>query len=253
VNDVAAWAAVAVGVAGAVIAYRAYRGQRGQTRLSYVVTTSAELVPADLAAELKVSHEGTELHDPALAIVRIVSTGDVPIQATDFETELSIRFQGVAEIASATCSASRPADLRPELEVVGDSVLIRPMLVNPEDMIELQVLSAGQAHDVSIGGRVANLKVERLPYLPYPPGSGEEGEMLGFDRFMWYVAWPVIIIGIGALIAFDNDDYSELTRALIMIAAGIVAFVLYPLQLRSLVRRRRLWSPPAGDESQSSV
>jgi hypothetical protein len=195
-SDVAAWAVPsALGIVTLGLTYRAYRSQRAITRLEYVVITNTKLLPGRLANELKVSHQGwSVIEDPSLTIIRIVNTGNRAIPADDFETPLSVTLAGVKEIASATCTASRPSGLRPEPEIDANHVRIAPLLLNPDDMIELQVLSAGQASEVTVGGRITNL-VDIVPRsdLPYPPGSGDEGEMLGFDRFMWYVLQPGLI------------------------------------------------------------
>jgi hypothetical protein len=121
-------------------------------------------------------------------------------------------------------------------------VCIGPKLINRGDMIELQLLSAGQAPQPLVGGRVANLEITVRRGLPYPPGSGPEGEMLGFDRFVWYVFMPAGVAGAGVVIGLAGN-VSSTARVLILIATAFGVGVLYPLRLRYLVRRRRLWRP----------
>jgi hypothetical protein len=108
-------------------------------------------------------------------------------------------------------------------------------------MLELQVLSAGRPDGVSVGGRVAGLAIVEREALPYPPGSGSEGEMLGFDRFMWFVPVPAVIIFVGvygALLA----EVSNVGRVFVALGAALV-LAAYFIQAAYLVRRRRRWRP----------
>jgi hypothetical protein len=124
-----------------------YRSQRGITRLEDVVVTNRKLLPGRVAEHLEVRLNDTQLAEPSLCIVRLVNTGDTPIRTEDYESDLVITLQGVETIASAIWTGARPPDLRPEIRVDDNRVSITPTLVNPEDMLELQVLAAGQAED----------------------------------------------------------------------------------------------------------
>jgi hypothetical protein len=242
-TDVPSWIAAAITAIALVLTYLTYRNRHGKKRLEYVVTTSTQLLPGPLVKDLQVSHKGSVVENPSLTIVRIVNTGDQPIKASDFESNLTVKFDGVHELASATWTATRPPDLRPEIEIDGGRVVhIKPTLINPGDMLQLQVLSAGEAGELRFGGRVAALKVAQRKSLPYPPGTGDEGEMEAVDRFVWFIATPAFILGGGVAIALTGD-YSHTARVLILISTGMLGVILYPLNVRYLVRRRRLWRP----------
>lgn len=244
-GDAGTWAGVGTALVALAVAYVTYRSQRGRKRIEYSVTTDTELLPGELAGELQVEHSasGISVTDPALAIVRIVNTGDLAIEPKDFETGLKVTLEDVDEIVSASCTATRPPDLKPKIEVAGGTARIDPVLINPEDMFELQLLSAGKANDIWVSGRVADLNILRRESLPYPPGSGEEGEMLGFDRFMWWILIPATIVLAGVALGPANRDQAVESQIAILAAALIVALVLYPVRVRYLVKRRRLWRP----------
>ena len=106
-------------------------------------------------------------------------------------------LDGVAEIVSALSTKTRPSDLAPELVIKITLFFIRPLLLNAEDMIELQLLTSGRATNVVAEGRLVGVKLLQRRGFPYPPGSGVEGELLGFDKFMRYFYLP-IVLGIGA-------------------------------------------------------
>ena len=239
-GDPASWIAAAIGAVALVVSYLTYASQRARTRLEYVVLTSTRLLPGHLAGELEVSYGGEVLAEPALSVVRLVSTGDESIKSSDFETPLVIAFEGVRQIASATWVNSKPKDLRPALELGTDCVEVSPALINPGDGLQLQVLTAGQPTAVVVSGRIAELEIVERASLPYPPGSGGEGEMLAFDRFMWFFFTPAGVLGFAAWVAF-SDGQTATSRAIVLVVAILIAGVLYPLRVRYLVIRRRRW------------
>jgi hypothetical protein len=226
---------------GIVVTVVLYLARRGRVRLEYLVTTNATLLPGRVSDELEVKRDGVVVADPALCVTRIVNTGEKPVRAEDFETGLVVAFDGVEQVVSATWSAARPRDLGPGIEIDGDRVVIEPRVINAGDMLELQVLSAGRAREVSVEGRVAGLKLVRRKALPYPPGSGSEGEMVGLDRFMWFVFSPALILGPGVALA-ARSGISDAERWLTVLAT-VVVLGLDLLLLRCLVLRRRRWRP----------
>jgi hypothetical protein len=240
-SDLGTWIGVVIGVAALVFAVLGYLNRLAHARIEYVVTVSRRILPGRVADDLEVAHRGVVLADPALSVVRIVNTGDRAIRTEDFETPLSVTFGAVRELVSASWSATRPEDLRPGIGIDSNRVSIAPNVINPGDMLELQVLSAGPPSGVSLAGRVADLVVIRREGLPYPPGSGTEGEMLSFDRFIWFVLSPALIIGVGLLIALRGEA-SETGHALVF-AGTSLALAAYFIQTMYLVRRRRRWCP----------
>jgi len=111
----------------------------------------------------------------------MVSTGDKGMPAEAFESPLTVTFHGAQEIVSASACALRPPDLPIKLRTETNRAIIEPLLLNAEDFIEIQALTAGQAGDVTVDARIADVTPKRRNSLPYPPGSGQEGKMLTFD------------------------------------------------------------------------
>jgi hypothetical protein len=240
-EDVEFWITLSVGLAALIVAVLTYLHRRGRSRLEYVVIVRRSLLPDRVSHELEVMHQGAMVSAPALTVLRLVSVGDQAIRPPDFETDLIMKFEGAHALASATVSARRPADLRPDLVIHGDCVHIAPTLINPGDMLELQVISAGEPSTVSAGGRVANLTVVQRDSLPYSPGSGSEGQMVGFDRFVWFVVMPGLIVAVALLVVL-NDDV-PIGRGLVIVAVAAVVLILYLLQVAGLVNERRRWRP----------
>jgi len=140
---------------------------------------SSRLVPwRRLAGELEVVLNGETVDDPVIVSVRMGNTGDRAILSSDFHEPLTVQLLGSQRIVSATVTSSRPSDLKPQLSVDDDEsrVVISPTLINPGDLIELQVIASGPVRDVALQGRVADVVPVKRQGLPYPPGSGPEGE-----------------------------------------------------------------------------
>ena len=241
--DFATWESSLVGATALVVAYLTYRSQRGKTRLEFVVVinTSVAVIPA--SASLAVTYNGKIIPAAAVTVIRLVNTGDKAIRAEDFTSDLVMLLDNVNEVVTATVTKTRPMDLEPHLDINGAGVAVAPLLINSGDMIELQLLTSGLASSVRAEGRIANLsRISQRKGLPYPPGSGPEGEMLGFDKFMWFVFMP---IGIGGLIIV-GIIFAKLaltTKVITLFVVAVLAFVLYPMQIKYLVERRRMWRP----------
>jgi hypothetical protein len=238
---VGTWVAVAIGLATLVVAVLAYLGRQPKTRLEYIVLTRSQVLPAGLPETFQLVHHELPVDDPAMVIVRIVNTGDQAIPESSFSSDLAIKLPG-SRVISTLCTAKRPTDLEPVLLLDGELVRIRPLLLNSGDMVQFQILSAGLPGRVEVNGRIKDLSIVRRRELPYPPGSGTDGEFSGpVDYFAWFILIPGFILAIGFLIA-SNGHNSVAGRVIAAVAALMLAFVLYPLQVSRLLRRRRLWA-----------
>ncbi|MGI0133885.1 MAG: hypothetical protein ACREBW_02870 [Candidatus Micrarchaeaceae archaeon] len=243
-EDLATWLAVIIGVLTLAVAYLAYKSQRGKTRLEFVVILNTSVVVfRPLSATLTVAHNGKEVTDASVVVLRLVNTGDKAILAESYTSALAICLDQVNEVIAATPTRTRPGDLNPQVTLDKQRVLIAPLLINPGDMIELQALTSGLASSVRIEGRIANLTaILQRRDLPYPPGSGGEGEMVGFDKFIWYVFMPGFVLGV-ALFSISFGTFTIAVKVISGLVAAILVFGIYPLQVRYLVQRRRMWKP----------
>ncbi len=237
--------AVAVGIATLYYAYLAYRDRLPSRRLQFVVTTNSLVLPTALADSLRLHHGDQIISDPALVIVRLVSTGDSSVPRDAFDSDLTIRLEGSREIAYVACTGRRPSSLDVQIEHLGNVAQIKPFLINPEDMLQLHLVVSGRPDSVAVEGRIADLKIEELRHLPYPPGTGPEGELDGpIDHFMMRILPPILALGIGGTIAIDPEGTNS---TLVQIGAGVAAlafaFWLYPARIKFLIHKRAIWKP----------
>lgn len=241
VTDLATWLGVAVSAASLLVAYATFRSGRNRTRIEYIRQTQTSLIPRSVAESVELTHDGSPVRDPALTVLRIVNAGDKAIEASGIESDLGFKFVGVSSIALAALVGSRPADLRPAVTVAGDIVTFERRLLNPGDLLVLQILSSGVPTKIEPMGRVSGLRKIAETSTPYPPGSGPEGEMLTFERFLWYVFTPLLLAGlvIGIPAAFGAEGAALTTWAV----ASVSVILAYFANTARLVRRRRLWRP----------
>jgi hypothetical protein len=246
-DDPLGWAGLAATIVGLVIAYITYVRRHKKKVLSYVVVGLDRLGTKSAKFEIDVSFNGSQVQDPSIAAVRIVNSGEQSITADDYEGPLAIQFEGVSKVLAVDLSARRPGDLTPRMSTSPSSVLIEPMLLNPGDMLELNILSSGYPRNISLVGRIKDLPIfDRRSQLPYPPGSGAEGQMLGFDKFMWFGLMPVTVTALSAIgahgLAARLGAGEFLALAFAAVASGS-SLAAYSLRTKHLVNRRRLWRP----------
>lgn len=228
-------------VVAAVIAWLTYRSQSSKRSLEYLVVSSQRLVNPRVAAELAVSFHGVSVNDPSLTVIRLVSTGDRGIPADSFDTPLGLIMRGAVRVVSGSVSARRPDSLPVVLRIDGNRLVIEPLLLNPGDFIEVQALTEGQPDDIIVDARIADVSPRRRAQLPYPPGSGPEGRMIGMDKFMWTV--PEAFLAAITISAILISNFSTAAKAAWVLTVLIGAAVIYPLLVRRLVRRRQAWRP----------
>lgn len=239
--ELATWTGVCLAGLALVVAWATYRSQSEQRGIEYLVLSNQRLVSPRVAGDLEVSFRGQVVEAPALTVLRMVSTGDRAIAAAAFEGPLVVTLAGARRVVSASVSAMRPRDLPVVLSSEGDAVHVDPLLLNPGDFLEIQALTEGQPEHVRVSGRIADVKPRRRTQLPYPPGSGLEGEMTGFDKFMWIV--PEVLVAACLLAVIVVADLSATARVAWVVVVAVVFGIIYPVQVRRLVRRRRNWRP----------
>lgn len=239
--DFGTWVGVLVAVLAVIIAWATYRSQRSRRELEYLVLSTQRLVNPRVAQDLDVVFDGRAVDDPSLTVLRLVSTGDKGIPATTFETPLTITLHGAISIVSASVSAVRPEGLPVKLTTDANQAHIEPLLLNPGDFIEIQALAAGQPDRIDVRARITDVVPRRRNSLPYPPGSGPEGQMTGIDKIMWSV--PEFLVAAFAYFSIIDAETSAIATVGWMTAVTVVFFVIYPMQVHRLVRRRRNWRP----------
>ncbi|MEU4339347.1 hypothetical protein AB0F59_32655 [Micromonospora lupini] len=241
-SDATAVATAIIAAAALVVAYLTYLRQRNKTGLEYLVVGNTRVVPRATPKDLEVTYKGSVVSDASVVVVRIVNTGDKAVLPEDFRSPLAIKLQGANKVVSALTTKTRPTDLGATVSAEDNCCLIQPLLINPTDMIQIQLLASGLAKNVVLEGRIANLHIKLRTDLPYPPGTGPEGELAnGFEKFMWY-GMPAILAAVLAWVAVTSSG-STILKVAAVAGLFLFTFVINPWYTRFLIRRRRMWAP----------
>jgi len=101
------------------------------------------IVSKDKAFGLEMTIDKVPVNDPYLSVLQIVNVGNKPVPSTDFERPLEILLDKNRAILRTEITEVNPKDLKPIIESNKELILMRPMLLNPNDSITLSVLTSG--------------------------------------------------------------------------------------------------------------
>lgn len=177
--------------------------------------------------------------EPALSVVRFVNTGNVAIEPSDFFAPLAVVFGGPVQAMYAWRTHARPSDLAVEITEEDDRAVIAPLLINPGDMFEVQILTSRLPTDIRIEGRVSELANIRKSELPLPPAGSTRREPTRWVRVLEGLQ-PAAVMALVSPLAFV-ERLPLSTRISALTSAAIVLFLVLPLYARATRRRRSAW------------
>jgi hypothetical protein len=234
---------VAIGVPTIIYAAIAARPARPH-RLEYHLWRASTLLALPTRSSIQVKINGKIVTDAWQLTVRLVNSGKQPIRLEDWSSPISLKFPTDTGPISSTVSAVRPSSLSPMTRVVGDSVLIEPVLLNQGDLLELQIVGdgTGDYRRPIVEGRIANLPTFKRARFIYNPGNGPEGNFIKNDFVIWSV-FAALGIGLELLLAFGVVNLDLAGKLWLGGAFGVVVFAFVPIWLWAANRRRAAWRP----------
>lgn len=234
---------IAVTAISLLVAIITFVKRRPKARLEYVVLLNSALISKVIEKKLAVTYNGDPVESPTLSVVRIANTGERVIREEDFDGDLLLLLEGVRRIVDVSYRSRAISGLEYKIRADDDHITLKPVLLNPADIIEFHVITSGAPQGISIRGHIAEVtKIRRRDDLPYPPGSGSEGEMIGTDKVVW-IGMPIIAFGLLSFVAIAAPTMAIWVKGLVIASLAVLCFAAYPLQVRYLVRRRRAWRP----------
>ncbi|WP_430501275.1 hypothetical protein ACQRWP_06725 [Micromonospora trifolii] len=153
----------AISMVAGIAAYRMGRRQ-ALKRLHYTVNRYEFLLWQDETVAARVN--GHTLIYPSIYVFRLEHTGNAPIVINDFSGPVRIHFGKPAQIMVGLVQWNRPRILETSthLEATGGDLLIKPVLLNPRDRIEVIIVVDGVPSKPFVEARIAG--VEEVAYLP---------------------------------------------------------------------------------------
>lgn len=116
-------------------------------------TISESVVPG-----LKIFVDEAELERPALTVLTIRNNGTDPIRSDDFEGDIEILMGNEVQLIRANVIKTQPDWLKPTVALLDSQINIKPVLLNPEDSITINILSDGFPESISSRARIAGVK-----------------------------------------------------------------------------------------------
>ena len=126
------------------------------------VITAGPLVSVEdnVSNRIQIVFDHVPVPNVKFAVVKIANPGNIPIDKSDFERPLSLRFgDGTAKsnILTAQLLNTHPNNLGATYKISGDTVTLDPLLLNPSDTITVKVIYTGQSENMNLDARIVGV------------------------------------------------------------------------------------------------
>jgi hypothetical protein len=131
--DIPGWIATAtIGIVGICVTVYLWWRSRAPKAISYRLTAPAVVsVQRGVEDQVSVLYAGEPVRDVRLLNLRIANTGNGDIKPEDFEVPFSVALgKGARVLSGPTVGNTNPSELRPELSLKEDRLVIAPLLLN---------------------------------------------------------------------------------------------------------------------------
>lgn len=226
INDPRLYAPMAtcLGIIVSVILW--IKNQR-RKELSYQVITNKPLVGLKGSKKKKVEifYDGVNVNDAHLLVLKLINSGHLPINPSDFEGKVSVKLSAGTRILLAQVEETAPSDLVERyreksgkddlIEIVDDSkVILNPVLLNGNDFITVQLL--------------LNYPVRRVRLIGHVQGIGQIQELRPRSIASNMLIFLGFLVLVPAMIYVDPRSFMplQLEELLPFILAGLLGFVL---------------------------
>ena len=179
-------------VVALVIAYLQRRSKRLGWGLQFDVPLISGNPDTGGDSKLEVSWEGERLNRPRFISLRLMNNGRREIRIDDWSTPLTITIRGATIRSALTDAWSKGVlDRTEELEIEGSAAILKPLLLNPRDWVELSLIvdGASESH-VTVEARVAG---ETRPISSSGSAPGLKGPLF-FTLSMLFVSVALALI-----------------------------------------------------------
>jgi hypothetical protein len=128
--------------------------------LSFAVVAQSTLVDVTESklSDFELRFRGEKIRRLDSVTVRLRNSGNLPIEARDFERPIAINLANNALVLSASVSDSTPANVSPALSTADHKVSIAPLLLNPGDDFSVSLFVEGDPSPVQLNARVSGIR-----------------------------------------------------------------------------------------------
>jgi len=107
---------------------------------------------------MQITYKGKEVDDPYLSVVRIKNDGNIAIGKEEIISQLSLKTLEKAHFIDAKINEKYPENLKVRIQLFSDSIIIEPDLLNPDDVMEFEILTEGGQPNLYLNGRIIGVK-----------------------------------------------------------------------------------------------
>ena len=161
--------------------------------------------------DIEVSIGGVKLQSPYLSTLELINTGSKPIQASDFETPVELALDNHASVVRARVSLTNPNEIKADLMIDKDVIILKPLLLNPSDSITLTVITTGDSPVFSPKARIAG--VSRIAFEDATTKTG--GWKTGVGMYIFGLIFAILYFVYAVVLFFP--EAIKLTRPIALI------------------------------------
>ncbi|OAI00155.1 hypothetical protein A1353_19635 [Methylomonas methanica] len=175
-----------------------WRSDLESRSLQLRVASQVNLQPDNVGSisGLQVAVDGVPLKSPYLTVLELSNDGDKPIPSADFEAPLEIRLAEGSVVARAQVTETKPKDIEASLSWETQAIKIKPLLLNPKDIVTVSVLTSGKKPEFGARARIAGISVVPIDENVGYASRSQKAVMLFFAALLLFVASDITNSGV---------------------------------------------------------
>jgi hypothetical protein len=201
-----------------IVAVLISRSQSQRKDFSYYIISSESIlsIADDLKNRMAISFDNKPIKNMNLIVIRFKNTGNIPIQASDYERNIWIKFGEFSEVLSVDVVSKEPDNLNVIVKnnplnqstanplPICDVISINPLLLNSGESFDLKILIT-EFKEINIDARVVGIRKIRKNDL----SDKNTGVMTKISYLMLLFALsPVLVIFSLAIILTGIQSYN---------------------------------------------
>lgn len=131
--------------------------------LSYQILNTYHLRENDVTAptkdwpRMKLIYKNNSIPEATVITVSLTNTGDLPIKSDDFEGKLVFETDNTEDLLEYAENKVFPDNLSPKLKIVGNTLELQPLLLNPADTIIFDIFGRNNFKIKKVNARISGI------------------------------------------------------------------------------------------------
>lgn len=134
--------------------------QKSKKQLSYEIISNTQLVGIEneIQDRITILYDEKQVVNVHLISIRFVNDGNQPISIDDFAMPINVQLGSATNILTCEVLEQNPNELNANIVKMEDSVEIQPLLINPNDSFNLNILLNNYEGSLCIRARIKGIK-----------------------------------------------------------------------------------------------